>query len=108
VIDLERRPPAVVAERLHGGFQPTADAPTMPKEDGHRVVAVGEGVDFRDDRIADHSLDRESPAVDLRGDRFDDRASAAVVGDRGERGDRGVGAGPRGADRVPPAGVAGL
>src|SRR5690606_35620240 len=81
VRDAKRAAPAVVAERLERSLAPGAlIRPPVKQQRGDAVVPVREDVGFDGDRLADDALDRESPAVDLGRDPFDNGAAAAVDG----------------------------
>ncbi len=68
----ERRPPAVVAERLHLDLVPSRSAVEAiflapAQHDADLVVAVGERVCLDREHVTDDALHGESPAVDLAG-----------------------------------------
>jgi len=74
--DAEFSAPAVATGGFHGnglrlwlGFVPEEDAAGDP------IVAIGEDFSFDDEAVCNNSLDRESAAVDLRPNTFDDHAT---------------------------------
>ena len=77
---LELGPPAVVGQGQHRRFRPLRL--TTAAVEQHRpelVVAVGEAVGLDPDALAQRSLGRISPSLDLRGDALDDYAARLDV-----------------------------
>jgi hypothetical protein len=72
---LEGRPPAVVADRLHGPLGPGGLSLASEEDDrADRVVPVGEDIGLDDHRLAHCALDREEAAVDRRPHALDDHS----------------------------------
>ena len=77
--DLERRPPAIVAERRHGRLTPRGFLVAAEEQQtGELVVSVGKNVGLDDDLIAGGALDGKPPGVNLGRYPFDRHALASV------------------------------
>ena len=69
---LERPPEPVVDQGLHADLLPVLVAlRAMEHGGGHQVVALGEHVGLHHHLLAHGPLDREAPAIDVRGHPFD-------------------------------------
>jgi len=71
-LDAEASLPSIVAERLHGHFEPV-DLATLPieKRRGQRIVPVGEDVGAHDDVLTQGAPDGKTPGIDFRMDALD-------------------------------------
>ena len=77
--DPKRRFPPIVHQRFHRNLRPLVGAlPVRKQRSRNRIMAIRKDVGFNVHLIADGPFSRETPAIHLWGNSFNDDASASV------------------------------